>query len=155
MRKLEMSIKIKVPPEKVWEMLAFDRFPEWIDGFIEVEYTSEVNTPEDKYRVGATAHGTPKIRGKTYKFNCLFEIKESLENEKITHRIWEKAFRRTMGFQTTYTLEPFDGGTKLTLVGDLEIPWRILGTIYKALTLRAFRKQLTKLMESLKTVLEK
>jgi hypothetical protein len=27
----EKSIIIKAPPEKIWELLAFDRFPEWSD----------------------------------------------------------------------------------------------------------------------------
>jgi len=27
----EKLIIIKAPPEKIWEMLAFDRFPEWMD----------------------------------------------------------------------------------------------------------------------------
>ena len=29
MGRVEKSIEIKAPPEKVWEMLALDRFPEW------------------------------------------------------------------------------------------------------------------------------
>ena len=57
--RVEKSIEIKAPPEKVWEMLALDRLLEWEEGYqkdIEsVEYTSEVSTPEDKYEVGARA----------------------------------------------------------------------------------------------------
>jgi hypothetical protein len=61
--RIEKSIVIKATPEKVWEMLAFDRLSEWGEGFGEglgerVEYTSEVTTFKDKYRVGATAQGT-------------------------------------------------------------------------------------------------
>lgn len=56
----EKSIVIKASPEKVWEMLPLDRYPEWTDMMVSVEYTSEVRTPQDKYRVGATALGTPK-----------------------------------------------------------------------------------------------
>lgn len=42
--KVERSIVIKAPPGKVWEMLAFDRMPEWNEGSVEnVEYTSEVH----------------------------------------------------------------------------------------------------------------
>ena len=56
MVRVEKSIEIKAPPEKVWEMLAFDRFPEWMDSVKGVSYTSEVRTSEDKYRVCASAH---------------------------------------------------------------------------------------------------
>ena len=48
--RLEKSIEIKAPPEKVWELLALDRFPEWQVGQIPtkgMEFTLEVSTPED------------------------------------------------------------------------------------------------------------
>ena len=83
MGRVENLIEIKAPPEKVWEMLALDRLLEWQLGFDKaksIEYTSEVRTPKDKYRVGATAYGIPKKQGESIKFN--FQITESLENEK-------------------------------------------------------------------------
>ena len=55
---LEKTIEIKASPENVWEMLALDRLSEWMF-FERVEYTTEMSNPKDKYRVGATAHGTP------------------------------------------------------------------------------------------------
>jgi len=67
MGRIEKSIEIRAPPEKVWEMLALDRLPEWMGPKGElksVEYTSEVRTPEDKYRVGASAHVIEKHFGK-------------------------------------------------------------------------------------------
>ena len=80
--RIEKLIEIKAPPEKVWEMLAFDRHKEWDEqmqkGLNSLEFTSEVHTPEDKYRVGATAH----VNMREGKFD--FEITESLENEKMT-----------------------------------------------------------------------
>ena len=87
MGRAEKSIIIEASPEKVWEMLALDRLPEWDEGFGEglgerVEYTSEVNTSKDKYRVGATAQGIPKKPEDNY---CRFEIIESLENKKIKY----------------------------------------------------------------------
>ena len=47
-----------------------------------VKFTSEVNTPEDKYRLGASARPT------TYD-KLTFEVTESLKNEKITYLIEE------------------------------------------------------------------
>ena len=58
--RIELSIEIKAPPEKIWEMLAFDRSTEWMgDMMTFAEYTSEVKTSEDKLKVGATAHAKP------------------------------------------------------------------------------------------------
>ena len=59
MARMEKSIMIKAPPEKVWELLAFDRQTEWLDMMESVEYTSKVGTIEDKYQVGLKALGTP------------------------------------------------------------------------------------------------
>jgi uncharacterized protein YndB with AHSA1/START domain len=151
--RVERSIVIKAPPEKVWEMLAFDRFPEWMDMMKRVEYTSNVKTPKDKYRVGATAHGIPEGYEE---FNCNFEITESLENEKMTHRLWEKVYRGTLGGLITYTLESVEAGTRFTYEVNLnEIPWGILGKIISPLWQRMGRKEYEKTLENLKSILEK
>ena len=111
---VEKSMEIKVPPEKVWEMLALNRLPEWMD-FEIVEYTTEVSTPKDKYRLGATALGTPEGGPPN---NCHFEITESLEHEKFTHRMWENTFLWTLGGFVTYTLEPVEKETKFTYIWE-------------------------------------
>jgi len=153
----EKSIEIKAPPEKIWEMLALDRLLEWNEGYEKVksiEYTSEVSTPKDKYRVGASAHGIPKKQGESIKFN--FEITESLENEKITHRMYEKMFHGTLSILTTYILEPVEAETKFTYVGDYEMPWRILGKFLDKLFIHRWaEKALGRELENLKSILEK
>jgi uncharacterized protein YndB with AHSA1/START domain len=148
----EKSIIIKAPPERIWEMLAFDRYPEWTNMMVSVEYTSEVNTPQDKYRVGATAVGTPKGGPPN---NCHYEITESLEPEKLTHRMWEKWGRGILGGSLTYTLEPVEAGTRFTYEADYEIPFGILGKIVEPLILRMGRKEFEKSLENLKGILEK
>ena len=113
MARIKKSIEIKAPPEKVWEILALDRFKEWSEeygkGLKSFEYTSEVNTPEDKFKVGTSARLDIGEMGMG-EFN--YEVTESLENEKITYsarprkRIAPDAF-------ITFVLEPIDDGTKL------------------------------------------
>jgi uncharacterized protein YndB with AHSA1/START domain len=150
--KIERSIVINAPPEKVWKMLALDKFPEWMDIMERVEYTSNVRNQKDKYKVGATAVGTPKGGPPD---NCHYEITESVENEKFMHQMWEKWLRRTLGGPVTYTLEPIDGGTKLTMMGVLEMPWGILLKIVEPLILRMGRKEFEKSLDNLKSILEK
>jgi len=60
-----------------------------------------------------------------------------------------------MGGLATYILEPVDGGTKLTLVVVLEMPWGILGKIVEPLILRTGIKEYEKALEQLKSILEK
>jgi uncharacterized membrane protein len=101
--RIEKSVEIKAPPEKVWEMLALDRMPEWMY-WKSVAFISEVRTPEDKYRVGASAHVTEKHT----KYDL--EITESLENEKIMYIAHPGRSTMTL----TYTLKPVEGGTEVT-----------------------------------------
>jgi len=79
--RVETSIIINATPEKVWEMLALDRMPEWMDDLESSEYITEVHTPEDRYKVGTSAHWI-----KVDKEDHDMEIMESLKNEKIVFR---------------------------------------------------------------------
>ena len=156
MIRIEKSVEIRAPPEKVWEMLAFDRLREWDEGYAKnlksIEYAFEVRAPEDKLRVGACAHMT--MKGET-KVDA--EIIESLENQKITYR-----FRAlTRSFTTSlmercifrYILEPVEEGTRLAYVIDYEAPWW-MGILDK-LTHRSSEKELERSLGKLKSILEK
>ena len=149
MGRIEKSIEIRAPPEKVWEMLALDRFPEWQvgGGFTSlqmegIKFTSEVITPEDKYRVGASAR--PKWEG-------TFKVTESLKNEKITYLIEEPGRNSTL----TLVLEPVEEGTKLTYAASYEMPWGIFGKFIEKLFKGIGEGQLEKSLEKLKNILEK
>jgi len=146
--RIEKSIEIKAPPEKVWEVLALDRWSEWMDGWKDGEYTSEVRKPKDKYRVGALAHITEHAARTRIKYD--FEITESLENEKITFR------SKSMGYTLiTYILKPVEEGTKLTYAMDYEMPWGILGKFLGKLGHGSGEKKVEKELKNLKSILEK
>ncbi|MDH5440658.1 MAG: SRPBCC family protein [Candidatus Bathyarchaeota archaeon] len=147
MVRTEKSIEIRASPEKVWEILALDRMPEWaFEGELKsVEYTSEVRTPEDKYRVGASAH----IIDKRSEHDV--EITESLENEKMMYRSKPPYYTYT----STYILKPVEEGTKLTWISDVEMPWGILGKALGRLAVGTGEKKAEKSLEKLKSVLEK
>ena len=104
MVRIERSVEIKAPPEKVWEMLAFDRMPEWMGDWKSAAFISEVRTPEDKYRLGAIA----RVTEKHVKYDL--EITESLENEKLMARAKISISTMTL----TYILKPVEGGTEVT-----------------------------------------
>jgi hypothetical protein len=147
----ETSIEIKASSEKVWEMLALDRWSEWMvgSGFTSLptegmKFTSEVNTPEDKYRVGATAQ--PDYAKINYK------VTESLTNEKITYLIEESGRNSNI----TLILVPVKDGTKLTYAVSYEMPWGTFGKfLEKSFAKRMGQGQLEKSLEKLKSILEK
>ena len=147
MGRIERSIEIKARTEKVWEMLALDRMPEWKEGCKSVMFTSEVHTPEDKYRVGATARFIDKHS------KLMMTVTDSLENEKITYR---SSYSFVHRIELTYVLEPIEGETKLTYVVNYEmIGWGILGKIIFKLMMMASRKEIERSLEKLKSILEK
>ena len=151
MGRVEKSIEIKAVPEKVWEMLALDRWSEWQVGrFLDtknMEFTSEVQSPEDKYRVGASAH--PKAREKE-----TFKVTESLKNEKITYLLEEES--GTNAATIALVLEPIEDGTKLTHAVDYEMPWGILGKFLEKLFMKRMgEREVEKSLEKLKSILEK
>ncbi len=148
MGRIEKSIEIGVTPEKVWAMLAFDRQPEWFEERTSAEYTSEVRTPQDKYRVGASACITEKHFGK---FDI--EVTESLENEKITYVC--RGVPHSTDVIETFTLEPIGVGTKITFVADGEVNGMVYRILEKLFVRRAIEKGTGKSLEKLKSILEK
>ncbi len=118
MARIEKSIEIKALPEKIWQMLQWDRIPEWLDGIKEAEYTSE-----HREGVGATAHVKAEAGGVKVEFDI--EITEYIENEKASWRTTAGNF--TAIGQTN--LQPTKKGTELTLMMDYELPYSILGKI--------------------------
>jgi len=150
--RIEKSIGIKAPPEKVWEMLAFDRHKEWDEqmqkGLKSLEFTSEVHTPEDKYRVGATAH----VDMREGEFD--FVITESLENEKMTFHAKKPGTNRTLA-TATFVLQSADEGTEFTCLYDYEMPWGVFGKFLEKLFARRMEERhQEKCLEQLKSILE-
>ncbi len=148
MGRIEKSIEIRASPERVWEMLAFDRHPEWFEERTSAEYTSEVRTPKDKYRVGASACITEKHFGK---FDI--EITESLENKKIASVC--RGVPHSTDVIEIFALEPIEAGTKITFVADGDVTGLIYRLLEKLFVHRAIEKGTERSLEKLKSVLEK
>jgi len=145
--RIEKSIEIRVQPEKVWEMLALDRMPEWKEGCKSVMFTSGVHTPKDKYRVGTTARFIDKHD------KLIMMITDSFENEKITYRTSYSFVHR---IDLTMALELVEKRTKLSYVVNYEmIGWGILGKILFKLMIMASGKEIERSLENLKNILEK
>jgi len=128
-------------------MLAFDRSPEWMgDLAVRGEYTSEVHTLDDKFKVGATGYSsTHSGRGGN------FEITESLKHEKMTSRV-TSGMMFAIG---TFSLEPMDEGTVVNYVLDYRFNsflWRIFDKLFVK---RMMEKDYDKALDNLKSNLEK
>ena len=144
MARIEKSIDINAPAEKIWGMLLWDRLSEWLNGY-SAKYTSEY-----KDKVGATAHVTTNVAGLKSEWDV--EMTEYIEYERAT---WRSTGGDVTAFGLT-TLEPTDMGTKLTFVINSELPYSILGKIIDRLLItRETEQGIEKGLKKLKSILEK
>ena len=144
MARIEKTIRISVPPEKVWHMLFWDRIPEWLEGIKEAEYTSK-----EKDVIGATAH----VVGETAGIKVEFDI-EITEYNKNSGASWRtKAGNFTANGNTI--LKPTETGVELTLVMECDLPYSILGKIIdKLLVSREMEQGFDNGLKKLKDTLE-
>ncbi len=151
MGRIEKSIEIKVAPEKVWEMLALDRMPEWKKNCKSVTFTSEIHTSKDKYKVGTTAHFVDQHEHGPNS-ELMMTVTDSAENEKITYH---SSYSFVPRIDLTYSLEPAEKGTKLNYVADYSTRRGVLGEIFFKLMLLADRTEVENSLQSLRSILER
>jgi len=144
--RIERSIDLKTPKEKVWSMIAHKRLPEWFDLFKKVELTSK----EDD-EVGATHRMTSELY-EIVKVEWDGETTEWIENEMYSWRTIGGPFT---GFGSMI-VTPVASGTKFTIVMDYEIPHSFLGKILDRLLIQeALESEFDEGLRELKTLLEK
>ena len=145
MTRIEKSIEINAPPEKIWPLIYWERLPEWDVEFKEVKVTSE-----EKNSVGTTVHLIGEVAGMKAEFDA--ETTELIENKKVAYR--------TIGGNMTgfgsITLTPTDGGTKVTQMIEYALPYSVLGKIIDKLRVsKAIDKSYDVAMKKLKEIAEK
>ena len=143
--RIEKSIEINVPPEKIWPLITWENVPKIFESVKKIEWTSKEHN-----KVGATLHITTEVAG--VKGESEVEITELKENEK-------SAWRTTGGpvtiiFSGTFT--PTENGTKVTFTQDYELPYSILGRIIDKLRVhKASEKDSENALKKLKAMAEK
>ena len=145
MTKIEKSIEISAPLDKVFSLISWDRVPEYYDSIKKVEWISK-----PKMEVGATVHVLSDIAGAKGEWDA--EITEHKNNEKVS-------WRTTGGNMTIIynaTLDPVKAGTKLTTSFDYELPYSILGKLIDKLRVhKAMEKKSEKALKKMKEIAEK
>jgi uncharacterized membrane protein len=143
--RIEKSVDINAPAEKIWPMVYWDRVPEWMDQIKKAAYTSEY-----KDRLGATAHVIGDAGGIRAEWDA--ETTEWVENEKFGWRTFAGSFT---GFGSM-TLTPIRAGTKATFLMDYDLPYSFLGKLVDRLRVsRDLERGTEKALRKLKTLSEK
>ena len=145
MAKIEKSIEINAPLDKVFSLISWDRVPEYYDSIKKVEWTSK-----PIMEVGATVHVFSEIAGAKGEWDA--EITEYKDNEKVS-------WRTTGGNMTIIynaTLDPAKAGTKLTTSFDYELPYSILGKLIDKLRVhKVMEKEGETALQKMKAIAEK
>jgi uncharacterized membrane protein len=143
--RIEKSIEIEAPAEKIWPMVFWDKVPLWMDVIKKAECTSKYRD-----RIGATAHVNGEAGGVKAEWDA--ETTEWTENEKF-------AWRTTAGGLTGFgsmTLSPVKAGTKATFLMDYDLPYSFLGKLVDKLRVsRDLEKGTEKGLKKLKEIAEK
>jgi uncharacterized membrane protein len=143
--KIEKSIEINAPLDKVFSLINWDRVPEYYDSIKKVDWISK-----PKMEVGATVHVLSEIAGAKGEWDA--EITEYKNNEKVSWR----TISGNMTIIYNATLDPVKAGTKLTTSFDYELPYSILGKLIDKLRVhKAMEKESEKALQKMKEIAEK
>ena len=147
MPKLHNSVKIDVPPEVVWSIVADPSFvPKLYPHVISISPAhSRIAT------VGNSAIVTAKMLGR--KVNVLVEATEVVPNERFS--VKHQPGGLFSNYQSTITLEPTKKGTKVSQDVEYEIHAGYLGKVATSIVARRVVKDnILKSMENLKEISE-
>ena len=140
---VERTISINAPVEKVFAYISdATNEPEYLPSQLEAEYV--IRTEEG---VGSQYRWVYKLLG--IRFEGESTCTEYVPNERIVTET-----KGGIVSTWTYTFEPEDGGTKLTLVVDYTIPIPVLGRFAEALVLRQNEREADLAMANLKAIME-
>ncbi|MFQ5710480.1 MAG: type II toxin-antitoxin system RatA family toxin [Candidatus Geothermarchaeales archaeon] len=112
--RIEMSIEVKAPPEKVFALITdVERYPERFEGYENVEVTSESRKGMFMtYRVHETRENRYMER--------YMECTDWVEDERFAFRMLAGPFG--MEFEGAFELRPIKEGTQVTLVYECVLP---------------------------------
>lgn len=150
MSRIEKSIKIEVPLEKVWKLLNdFDRTAEIADGIERFEITSD-----SPFGMSSTVRQVGFVSGYKYEFDL--KVTEFTENEKI---VFDNTSTRVSGrefgikMEVSWLLKPTDSGTQLFFIIDVEFP--IFLRVFSGTAVNLMEKRVESWLKSYKKELEK
>ncbi len=144
--KLQRSIEIAAPPEKIWPFLTQpEKILKWFNLLRKFEYTSEKRSG-----VGATFYYEEKSGGQLMKLN--YAVTEWVENKKLAFSVTSGSLKKD---DQVWSIEALPSGSRFTIIEDVGMPMGILGRILGALFIgRMIGKNIEKILANLKKLVE-
>ena len=144
--KVQKSIEIAVPPEKIWPFLVEpEKILEWCITFIKFEYTGE-----QRSGVGTPFYLEEKAGGPLMKLN--FRITEWVESERVAFSMISGNFVK--GYEQSWTVEATPSGSRFTFMEEVKLPYGIIGKIIGLFGQRGSETTVGKMLPKLKSLAE-
>ena len=144
--KVQRSIEIKAPPEKIWPFLIKpEEILKWYIPLKKFEYTSE-----SRNKVGAPFYYEEKASGMLIKLNCI--VTEYQENEVFAFRMNSGSMMKS--YEERWTLKVIPSGSQFTFLEQGKLGWSIIGSIIDPLAQRSSAATVEKMLARLKLLAE-
>jgi uncharacterized protein YndB with AHSA1/START domain len=122
--KVQRSIEIAAPPEKIWPFLIEpEKILKWFNLLRKFEYTGEKRSG-----AGTTFYYEEKSGGQLMKLN--YEVTEWAENKKLAFKVTSGSLKKD---DQVWSLEAAPSGSRFTMFEDLEMPMGMIGKLIGAL----------------------
>ena len=122
--KVQRSIEIAAPPEKIWPFLIEpEKIMKWFTLLQKFEYTGE-----QRSGVGTTFYYEEKSSGQLLKLN--YVVTKWVENKKLAFSVTSGSLKKD---DQVWSIEATPAGSKFTMFEDLEMPFGIIGKAIGAL----------------------
>ncbi len=118
--KIQRSIDIKAPPEKIWPFLSEpEKILKWFNLLQKFEYTGDKRSG-----AGTTFYYEEKSSGQLMKMN--YVVTEWIENKKLAFKVTSGSLKKD---DQVWSIEAMPSGSRFTVFEDLEMPMGIIGKI--------------------------
>ena len=122
--RVQRSIEIAAPPEKIWPFLVEpEKILKWFTLLQKFEYTGE-----QRSGVGTPFYYEEKSVGRVMKLN--YVVTEWVENKKLAFSLTSGSLKKD---DQVWSIEALPSGSRFTMFEDVEMPWGIIGKIIGAL----------------------
>ena len=144
--RVERSIEIATPPEKIWPFLVEpEKILKWCITLRRFEYTSE-----QRSGVGTPFYFEEIAAGRLMKLN--FAVTEWVEKERLAFSMTSGNFVKA--YEQRWTLKATPSGSKFTFMEQVELPYGIIGRIMGLLDQRSSGAIVGKMLAKLKSLAE-
>ena len=144
--RVQKSIEIAAPPEKIWPFLVEpEKILKWCITFKKFEYTRE-----QRSGVGTPFYIEEKAAGPLMKLN--FTVTEWVENERLVFSMTSGT--GVKGYEQRWIIEATPSGSRFTFMENVELPFGIIGRLIGLFARFGSQVNVNKMLVELKSLAE-